>query len=306
MKKARLTIIGTINQDSIRLPSGRLRRSYGGILYNILPLAQLAPESLIISPVCNLGYNIYNRIVTYLRVFKNINLKGINKVSVKNNHVYLYYSQRWNKTETLKYLVPEIEFSQIEPFLDSDLILVNFISGFDISLDCLKRIRRKTKALIFIDVHSLLLGIKEDGKRFFRVPNCWEEYLETADIVQMNFKEIQVLSGSILDSDFKIKKIARKILNIRPEILIVTKGEKGALLFLKNKNKITRFNIGSFKVRNFTDPTGCGDVFSSGFIFSFLKTGDAILSTEFASFLAGRKSRFSGIEKSLALDFQNY
>jgi len=50
------------------------------------------------------------------------------------------------------------------------------------------------------------------------------------------------------------------------------------------------------QVRDFADPTGCGDVFSSGFLLSHLRTRDPELSCEFANFLAGMKSRFSGIE----------
>ena len=186
MKKITVTIIGTITQDTIRFPDGRKRRGYGGILYNILPLAKLAPESIKISPVCNLGSNIYNEITSCLEDFNNIDLKGITRVKGKNNHVFLDYDKRWDKEEVLKNLVPEIEFSQVLPFLECDLLLINFISGFDISLDSIKKIRKKSRSLIFMDVHSLLLGRREDGKRFFRVPPEWEEYLGIADILQIS------------------------------------------------------------------------------------------------------------------------
>ncbi len=147
-----------------------------------------------------------------------------------------------------------------------------------------------------MDVHSLILGIKKSGQRFFKVPDLWREYLKIADIVQMNFKEMQIISGSYLKSENDLKEFARNILNLGPRILLVTCGRKGALLYYKKSKKIIRYQTSALKVRDFVDPTGCGDVFSSGFLLSYLKTNDPELSCEYANFLAGMKSRFSGIE----------
>jgi len=297
MKPVRLTVIGTITKDTITFPTGKVTRSFGGILYNILPLVSLAPQNMIISPVCNLGSDIYKKVISYLRRFNNIDLSGISRVEEKNNHVHLFYDRRWNKREILKNLVPKIEHSQVEPYLNSDYFLINFISGFDVELETLQRIREKAGSPIFIDLHSLILGIRKNGKRFFKAPASWKEYLKLADIVQMNFKEMQVISGTQLKLENDIKAFARTILNLGPDTLLVTCGKKGALLYYKKAKKIVCYHSSALKVRDFIDPTGCGDVFSSGFLLSYLKTHDPELSCEFANFLAGMKSRFSGVEE---------
>jgi hypothetical protein len=296
MNRSRLTVVGTITKDTITFPTGKVTKSFGGILYNIFPLAFLAPQNMVISPVCNLGSDIYKKVISYLKRFDNIDIGGISRVKEKNNHVHLFYDRRWNKKEILENMVSKIEFSQIEPYLDSDYLLINFISGFDVTLGTLQKLREKTDSLIFMDLHSLILGIKKNGKRFFKVPALWREYLKTADIVQMNFKEMQVISGSHLKSGADIKVFARTILNLGPEILLVTCGRKGALLYYKKGKKIVSYRASASPVRDFVDPTGCGDVFSSGFLLAYLRTCDPELSCEFANFLAGMKSRFSGVE----------
>ena len=296
MRPVRLTVIGTITKDTITFLDGRVKKSFGGILYNILPFALLAPQDMIISPVCSLGSDIYKKVLSYLKRFGNIDLSGISMVKEKNNQVHLFYDRRWHKKEILDNLVPQIEFSQIEPYLNSDCLLINFISGFDIDLDTLRKIKKKSDSRIFMDVHSLILGIKKSGQRFFKVPDLWREYLKIADIVQMNFKEMQIISGSYLKSENHLKGFAQTILNLGPQILLVTCGRKGALLYYKDGKKITCYRSSVLKVRDSVDPTGCRDVFSSGFLLAYLKTNDPELSCEYGNFLAGMKSRFSGVE----------
>lgn len=299
MSRSRLTVIGTITKDTITFPDGKVKKSFGGILYNILPFALLAPQDMVISPVCNLGSDIYKKVFSYLKRFGNIDLSGISMFKEKNNHVHLFYDRRWHKKEILKNLVPKIEFSQIEPYLNSDCLLINFISGFDIDLETLQKIRKKSDSRIFMDVHSLILGIKKSGQRFFKVPDLWREYMKIADIVQMNFKEMQIISGSYLKSENHLKGFAQTILNLGPQILLVTCGRKGAFLYYKKSKRIICYHTSALQVRDFIDPTGCGDVFSSGFLLAYLKTCAPELSCEYANSLAGMKSRFSGIEEFL-------
>jgi len=108
-----------------------------------------------------------------------------------------------------------------------------------------------------------------------------------------------MISGNCLKSENDLKGFVQTILNLGPDILLITCGRKGALLYYKKSKKIIRYQTSALKVRDFVDPTGCGDVFSSGFLLAYLKTNDPELSCEYANFLAGMKSRFSGIEMFL-------
>jgi sugar/nucleoside kinase (ribokinase family) len=141
--------------------------------------------------------------------------------------------------------------------------------------------------------------MRKNGERFFKVPVLWKEYLKIADIVQMNFKEMQVISKRKMNSKRELEKFAEKILELGPEILLVTCGREGALLYYREKRKIVCYHTSSLKFKDMIDPTGCGDVFSAGFLLAYLKINNAELSSEFANFLGGIKCRFSGIESFL-------
>ena len=292
MDKFKIVVIGTINKDTIILPNGKKTESFGGILYNILALSYLGKEDVKIYPVCNLGYDVYEQVMSHLKNCDNVELGGIKKVNCKNNHAFLSLNRKNQREETLKNRVPTLSFSQIEPFLEANVILVNFISGFDLSLLALKKIRKNTNALIFMDVHSLTLGVEDSGKRFFDAPENWREWVKQADIVQTNLPELKELAKRNLKSHQEIKEFGKYILNSGPKAVLVTLGEDGALMIVDGK--VRRFK-GS-KVQRFKDSTGCGDVFSVGFLICYMHTKNLIRSVNFANYVAGEKCKTSGAE----------
>jgi hypothetical protein len=93
MLKYKVTVIGTINKDTIIFPNGKKTQSFGGILYNILALSYLGGENGKIYPVCNLGYDIYGQVTSRLKNCDNVELSGIKKVNCKNNHAFLSINQ---------------------------------------------------------------------------------------------------------------------------------------------------------------------------------------------------------------------
>ena len=292
MRNFNIVAIGTINRDTIIFPDGKRIESFGGILYNILSLSYLGRETVRIYPVCNLGYDVYDQVMSRLKGSHNVELAGIQKVDCKNNHAFLSINKENEREEILKNRVPPLSYAQIKPFLKADSILINFISGSDLSLKTLKKTRKETDTRVFMDVHSLTLGVDKSGKRFFRAPKNWREWVRQADIVQMNLPELNELAKRNLKSDQEVREFGKYILTLGPKAALITLAEEGALLIFDNK--VRKFK-GS-KVRRFKDATGCGDVFSAGFLVCYLYTKDMAKSVDFANRVAGEKCRVSGME----------
>jgi hypothetical protein len=296
MPKLKITVIGTINKDTIIFPNGKRIESFGGILYNISALSGLAEKWFEIYPVCNLGYDVYDEVESILKKYANVKLDGINRVKEKNNHAVLFIDRNNQKEEILQNKVPTLSFDQVKPYLDCNIILVNFISGFDIKLGDLKRMRRGTDALIFMDVHSLTLGIDKDGKRFLIIPKSWQEYIKQADFVQTNLIELSVLSGKEFKSLKEIREFGNSILSLGPHVLLVTLGEGGAVMIYRKDSTYKSKKCKGIKIREFKDATGCGDIFSAGFLVGYFRTGDMIHSLDFANRVAAEKCKVSGVE----------
>jgi sugar/nucleoside kinase (ribokinase family) len=292
----KIAVLGTITRDTVICPDSRKIESYGGILYNILALSYLGKRNVKIYPVCNSGYDIYDSVSSILKKCRNVSTDSIKKVRVKNNHNILIYDSKGNREEISKNSVPELTYTQIKPILDCDVILVNFISGKDMDLKTLKKLKGNTPALIYMDVHSFILGRRKNGKRFVKVPKNWLNWISCADVVQCNFFEFSKLSNKKLDSSAKIKNFAQSIFRSGPQVLLVTNGKEDGYIIQPGKKGVKSNRSIVPKIKKVKDLTGCGDVFSAAFMLSYLKLKDPMLSANFANTVATHKCRFSGIE----------
>lgn len=98
------------------------------------------------------------------------------------------------------------------------------------------------------------------------------------DVLILNKEELCSLLGkSFVINDLEIKKYIDEI-KITPKILIVTKGEDGASVFLRDKILTAR----ALKVK-IVDKTGAGDAFGSGFVSGLLKGLDIKESLQLAT-----------------------
>lgn len=102
----------------------------------------------------------------------------------------------------------------------------------------------------------------------FWMDNTWDELMEVmkkVDVVTINDEEARQMSG-----EYSLVKAAQKIFTMGPSIVIIKKGEHGALLFQDDKV----FAAPALPLPSVFDPTGAGDTFAGGFIGYLAKTED--------------------------------
>jgi sugar/nucleoside kinase (ribokinase family) len=266
---SKIAVIGTINRDSVTRPDGSVHQGYGGILYNLIPLAQLCAEvcgdDVEIWPVVKVGSDHAEEIMTRLKALPNIRLDSVRIVKSSNNHCHLTYHDSSAKSEIVRGWVGSVSKRQLEPVLDSDWILVNFVSGGDITMHLLRWLRVNASARIYMDFHSRTLGRRRDGSRFLRRPPDWKEMIWRADYLQMNEMEFEILFDEPANAIGFQRAIQLDVLN-RLQALIVTLGEKGGSLVIRGAKSASYHGIGTPKVGPIRDTTGCGDIFSAVYI----------------------------------------
>ena len=92
-----------------------------------------------------------------------------------------------------------------------------------------------------------------------------EKTISMVDLLIINDEEARQLSG-----EYSLVKAARLIRGMGPKILIIKKGEHGALLFVKDEV----FFAPALPLEEVFDPTGAGDTFAGGFMGHIASTGD--------------------------------
>jgi sugar/nucleoside kinase (ribokinase family) len=264
----KIAVVGTVNRDTIHRSDGSRVDGYGGVLYNLRTLCPLFADRATIYPVVKIGRDHRTGVYREFAEFANLSLEAVRTVPRANNRCLLRYDGVSEKSEILRGWVGAVDRRQLRPILDCDLVLINFISGGDISRRNLAWFRRCYNGIIFMDLHSRTLGRRRNGRRFLRVPPRWRDYVAGADILQMNRTEFQLLHGRPPERSscrsFFLKHLRRC------RALAVTIGERGCLLTYGAGKSLRYRQVTPAQQPAAVDTTGCGDVFSGAFIYALM------------------------------------
>ncbi|CUS96031.1 carbohydrate kinase family protein [Candidatus Kryptobacter tengchongensis] len=283
-------LVGHLCLDVIHLPDGSEVQSYGGIFFSLASLANIVDDEDIIYPVFGVGDVDYDKFIERIKIYPNVVTDGIFKFSGFTNRVHLFYQDRNERTECSMHIAKPIEFERLKFLLEVgvDGIFINMISGFDVELETLRKLRSDFNGYIHFDIHSATLGVDEKNVRFRRRMPNWKEWLENVDTVQMNEFEARSIGEECWDDD----TLAKNVLDLGVKVMVITKANLGATVYYF-ANGFKRVDLKAFKV-DVVDPTGCGDVFGSAFFYRYSKTLEPVISAEFANYVAGLNATIPG------------
>ena len=290
-----ITIIGHLCKDIVHVPGEKdvQEESFGGIMYTLLALANLLSEKDCIQPIFGVGQADYEPLMEQLKPYKNIDASGIFKFKGPTNQVQLFYQKdTQTRIECSQNISAPIPLNRIKPYLDSDGILINMISGADITLETLGYIRmeiRERKIPIHFDFHSLTLGTDQEFKRFRRPLTDWRRWCFMLNSIQMSEEEVLGLSAERYDE----KTLINHLMSLMVETLLITRSERGVTVIVQDiHKKLTMKDIAGVSFGNAVDSTGCGDVFGAAFLYQFVKSKDSFIAAEFANKAAALNATF--------------
>lgn len=285
----RITVIGTINKDLI-LPFNDVPiESFGGIFYDIAVLSELLGPDDRIFPVSYVGEDVAPTLQVVLEKHPNVITDGLTTLPQKHHKVILEYQSPQRREEKSLFPFPPLDWKQIEPFLDSDMIIVNLISGWDLQLEAFKKLSRKFRERLYLDVHYLVMGTDNLGRRFPSPPPEVATWMAGARFVQMNESEFRLLSNESRNAvDFFTQFFKSD------QMLLITRGAGGAEMVYKRDKMVGQKKFPACKLPRLIDATGCGDAFGSAFTVKYLQTGDTGEAMGFANLVAGANACLRG------------
>jgi len=176
-----------------------------------------------------------------------------------------------------------------------DGILINMISGNDLSLKQIKELRINYKGLIYFDVHTFSRGVDKNLRRLFRRINNFDEWAKCIDILQANELELKTLS------DHKSEKnIVEELFSYGIKQIIVTRSERGATVFTKENKKTKELHKDALKLKS-VNKVGCGDIFGAAYFYSYIKNKNIPVALEGANMFAGVATTYSDAHDLLNL-----
>jgi len=117
------------------------------------------------------------------------------------------------------------------------------------------------KGVLTEDVIDKVIQISHKAKKPVYVDPKFDNFFKYRNVTvfKPNRKEVQDVIGEKIDGDDSAKRIGRKLIDrLNCEYLVLTRGEKGMMLFDKEKNKTVVLNVPT-KALNVADVSGAGD-----------------------------------------------
>ncbi len=249
-----LLVVGSVALDSVETPFGRVENALGGSAVYISTAASFFTKP--IRCVGVVGGDFPQEHMRFLEE-RGIDLDGLQVV--KEGRTFRWagrYHYDLNNRDTL--LTELNVFSAFDPKIPDNYRRSAYV--------CLGNIHPglQRKVLDQISKPRLVVG---DTMNYWieSTPNELRETLKVIDVLILNDSEARLLTR-----EPNLTKAARVIRSMGPRIVIIKKGEHGALLVTEE----TIFSAPAYPLENLYDPTGAGDSFAGGFIGWLAKTDD--------------------------------
>ncbi len=243
----KLAAVGSVAFDAIETPFGKTDKIVGGAgSYIALASSFFVKEQSLISVV---GGDFPETFLKQLQL-KGVDISGI---EIKAGEKTFFWSGRYhtdlNSRDTL---VTELNvLADFQPRVpeharQADFLMLGNLSPA-VQLSVIEQMSVRPK-LIAMDTMNFWMDIAlEDLKRT----------IKHVDVLIINDEEARQLSGV-----YSLRKAAGIIRAMGPSILIIKKGEHGALLF----HEAEVFYAPALPLEEVFDPTGAGDTFAGGFM----------------------------------------
>jgi hypothetical protein len=298
----RVGIVGSLVWDVIhgRDPLAAPVEEWGGIAYALAAMDAALDDDWEFVPLIKVGRDMSGRAAELLRSLPRMSAGGrCVEVEAPNNRVVLHYESSERRCERMAGGVPGWNWGELGPMVrDLDAVYVNFISGYELCLGTAQALRRGFQGPLYADLHSLFLGVRQDGVRTLRPLPDAPSWFGCFDAVQLNEEEMRQLSSDPL-------ALAADALGAGVRLLVVTLGPRGAAYVADPafdgwragpapRASAVRTALVPAPAVDALDPTGCGDVFGAS-LFARLLAGDAVEpALREAVRLASRNATFRG------------
>jgi sugar/nucleoside kinase (ribokinase family) len=239
-----ILVVGSIALDSVETPFGKVENSPGGSALHFSAAASLfAPVNLV--GVVGEDFNL--SLIGFLKE-REVDLSGL---MIEKGETFRWggrYHANMIQRDTL-YTYLNV-FENFQPVIPAKYQKSKYIFLANIDPELQLRVLENIDSPVLTILDTMNFWIS--GKR-----TVLEEVIKRIDVIILNDDEIRELTG-----EYNIYVAAKKLLRQGPKILIIKKGEHGAILISEKDY----FAITAYPVDKVVDPTGAGDAFAGGFV----------------------------------------
>jgi len=237
-------VVGSIAFDTIETPFEKVQQTLGGSAIYFSTACSFFSKVNVVAVV---GEDFKMENLEFLKN-KGVDFKGIKQEKGKTFRWHGKYHNNFNERDDLETKLNV--FENFNPVIPDEYKKCRFLFLANIhpelQLDVLNQIEKPE----FVALDTIKYYIDNNRDDLIKV-------LKNVNAVFLNDSEIRNLTG-----EHNLITAAIKTIELGPEVIIIKKGEHGALLISRD----LFFSVPGYPVEEIKDPTGAGDSFAGGFM----------------------------------------
>ena len=240
-----ILVVGSVALDSVRTPFGEAKDALGGSASYFAAAARHFSPVAVIAVV---GEDFPPQHLKMLEGMDGVDLTSLERAKGATFRWAGEYAQDLNTRTTLDTQLNV--FADFNPRLDPKHCELEFVFLANIHPELQNNVLDQVKKPRYVVLDTMNYWIQGSRKEL-------ERTLARVDAVLLNDEEARMLSGAT-----NIYSAARKVIDMGPSLVVVKKGEHGAVLIAHD----FIFTVPAFPLESVSDPTGAGDSFAGGFV----------------------------------------
>lgn len=252
-----IVVVGSIAYDDLQTPAGSRERVLGGAATHFCASASFFTEGIRMVGV--VGHDFTLNDLDFLKA-RDVDLSHVQIDSAgKTFHWKGRYGSDLNEAQTLDTQLNV--FATFRPQLPKAYRSAPFLFLANIDPDIQREVLNQMEKPRWIACDTMNYWI--EGRR-----DSLLKTIESVDILLINETEARLLA-----KERNLVKAAGIIHDMGPAVVVIKRGEYGALLFTKNESVQETFSAPALPLTDIVDPTGAGDSFAGGFLGYLARVG---------------------------------
>jgi sugar/nucleoside kinase (ribokinase family) len=280
--KKKIAVLGPIPRDHIVTHQGDLIQKWGCVSHPVIALSVMAGADIEIVPVSHVRNVDLDNVHEVFQGYEGVNLDYITTKNDQGDIISLRFLDMNNRVERQTGFMDPIVPEDVANLLDCKAFVFIPISDYEISIETLRFLKKKSKGTIIFDAHGPTTACLINGERQRKFWIDRDQWLPYIDVLKMNQeeahaswfkKEYESLDYTETpDVDRKaLRDFAIHCLDKGVKCVYITVDSRGCLVYYRHRKKLIEEMVTAVKVDNVIDTTGCGDSFAGGLGFGLLQ-----------------------------------
>ena len=279
---SKIAILGPIPRDHIVTHRGDLIQKWGCVTHPVIALSIMTGDSIEIIPVCHVRQVDLDNVHEVFEGYRGIAMEHITSHNDQGDIISLKFVDVNNRLERQTGFMDPIVPDDVKELLDCNVFVFIPISDYEISLDTLKFLKKKSKGTIIFDAHGPTTACLITGERQRKFWVDRDQWLPYIDVLKMNLEEAHASwykkeyetqdFGKDIEVDLEeLREFAHHCLDRGVKCVYITLDSRGCMTYFKKGKKVVEEMVPAVKVEHVVDTTGCGDSFAGGLGFGLLQ-----------------------------------